>query len=39
MKLYARVKINGKWTYRSLDTKETRLHILIAKEGWTWNDE
>ena len=38
MKLYIRVKMDGKWTYKALDTKETKLHVLIAKEGWTWLD-
>jgi len=36
MKLYARVKIDGKWTYKAINTKDTNLSVLIAKEGWTW---
>jgi hypothetical protein len=36
MKLYARVKIDGKWTYKAINTKDTNLSVLIAQEGWTW---
>ncbi len=38
MKLYVRIKINDKWTYRAINTKNTDMLSLIGKEGWTWND-
>ena len=35
LKLYMRMKIDGKWTYQALDIKNTNLPKLIAQEGWT----
>ena len=35
--LYYRLKDEktGKWTYQRIDTKETNLATIIAREGWT----
>ena len=32
MKLYVRIKINDKWTYRAINTKNTDMLSLIGNE-------